>query len=86
MVLRRGRSSRVRGCYNLNLPALRKTLRISLGVLLVILGLLGGLVPFVQGWIFGIPGLLILSEYFPPVRKLVDWAKARLRRRGQPRE
>jgi len=57
--------------------ALRKTLRISLGVFLVILGLIGGLIPVVQGWIFGIPGLLILSEYFPGVKRLVDWAKAK---------
>jgi hypothetical protein len=56
---------------------LRKTLRISLGIFLVVLGLIGGLIPVVQGWIFGIPGLLILSEYFPGVRRLVDWAKAK---------
>jgi 4-hydroxybenzoate polyprenyltransferase len=67
--------------YNRKLPALRKTFRIALGVTLVILGLIGGLIPFVQGWILGIPGLLILSEYFPPVKRLVDWAKAKMQRR-----
>ncbi len=44
---------------------------------LVILGVIGGLLPVVQGWMFMIPGLLILSEYFPGLRKLVDWAKAK---------
>jgi hypothetical protein len=62
------------------LPALRKTFRITLGVTLVVLGLIGGLIPVVQGWMFGIPGLLILSEYFPPVKRLVEWAKAKASR------
>lgn len=54
---------------------LKKVFRISLGISLVILGIIGGLLPVIQGWMFMIPGLLILSEYFPPVRRLVDWAK-----------
>lgn len=54
---------------------MRRILRISLGVTLVILGIIGGMLPVVQGWMFMIPGLLILSEYFPPVRRLVEWAK-----------
>tara|TARA_Y100001968_G_C18743168_1_gene429916 strand:+ start:223 stop:366 length:144 start_codon:yes stop_codon:yes gene_type:complete len=41
----------------------------------VILGIIGGLIPVFQGWMFGIPGLIILSEYFPPLKRLVDWAK-----------
>jgi hypothetical protein len=49
----------------------------------VILGLIGGLIPILQGWMFGIPGLLILSEYFPPVKRLVDWAKAKAKRRSR---
>ncbi len=56
---------------------LRKITRISLGILLVILGVIGGFLPVVQGWMFMIPGLLILSEYFPPVKRLLDWAKAK---------
>jgi hypothetical protein len=46
-------------------------------VVLVLLGILGGLLPIVQGWMFLIPGLLILAEYFPGVRRLLDWAKAK---------
>jgi uncharacterized membrane protein YbaN (DUF454 family) len=56
---------------------LRKVLRISLGVVLVIIGIIGGFVPVLQGWMFMIPGLLILSEYFPGVKRLVDWAKSK---------
>ncbi|HSW50484.1 MAG TPA: hypothetical protein VLH09_09930 [Bryobacteraceae bacterium] len=56
---------------------MRKGFRIALGVGLVILGLIGGLLPVMQGWMFMIPGLLILSEYFPGVKRLVDWAKTK---------
>lgn len=54
---------------------MRKTLRISLGITLVILGIIGGMLPVIQGWMFMIPGLWILSEYFPPVRRALEWAK-----------
>lgn len=69
----------------------RKGLRLFLGLGLVILGFLGGFVPILQGWMFMIPGLIILSDYFPPVRRLVNWAKrkaagARSRKRGSEPE
>ena len=53
----------------------KKYLHISFGVLLVAIGLIGGLIPVFQGWVFGIPGLIILSKYFPKVNRLVSWAK-----------
>ena len=56
---------------------MRHTLRITLGFLLVIIGLIGGLIPIFQGWVFGIPGLIILADYFPPVKKILDWAKSK---------
>ena len=49
--------------------------KISLGIVLVIMGLIGGLIPIFQGWMFGIPGLIILSNYFPPVKRFLSWAK-----------
>lgn len=52
-----------------------KTARITLGIILVIIGLIGGLIPIFQGWMFGIPGLIILADYFPPAKQLLDWAK-----------
>ena len=52
-------------------------LKISLGLSLVIIGLIGGLIPIFQGWIFGIPGLILLAEYFPPAKRLLDWAKVK---------
>ena len=52
-------------------------IRIIIGTLLVILGLIGGLIPILQGWMLGIPGLIILAEYFPPLNRLLNWAKLR---------
>ena len=49
--------------------------KISLGIVLVIMGLIGGLIPIFQGWMLGIPGLIILANYFPPAKRLLNWAK-----------
>jgi|TARA_B000000609_G_C24134518_1_gene327466 hypothetical protein len=57
----------------------RHVLKITFGVLLLIIGLIGGLIPIFQGWIFGIPGLILLSDYFPPAKKLLKWAKLKAR-------
>ena len=54
---------------------LKHPLKITLGIILVFIGIIGGLIPIFQGWVFGIPGLIILSEYFPPLKRLVEWAK-----------
>jgi hypothetical protein len=54
---------------------IKQTARITLGIILVIIGLIGGLIPIFQGWVFGIPGLIILADYFPPAKRLLDWAK-----------
>ena len=54
---------------------IRDTFKISLGIVLVIIGLIGGLIPIFQGWIFGIPGLIILANYFPPIKYFLHWAR-----------
>ena len=51
--------------------------KISLGIILVIIGLIGGLIPIFQGWMLGIPGLIILANYFPPIKRLLIWAKGK---------
>lgn len=56
---------------------MRKIWRISLGVVLVLLGIIGGFIPILPGFVFGIPGLIILAEYFPWAQKILDWLKAR---------
>ena len=41
---------------------IKHAVRITLGLTLVIVGLIGGLIPIFQGWVFGIPGLIILAD------------------------
>ena len=57
---------------------IKHTLKILLGILLVIIGFLGGLIPIFQGWMFGIPGLIILANYFSPAKRLLNWAKKKM--------
>jgi hypothetical protein len=57
---------------------IKHTLKILLGIFLLIIGFLGGLIPIFQGWMFGIPGLMILSNYFPPAKRILNWAKKKV--------
>ena len=50
-------------------------IKIITGITLVIIGLIGGLIPIFQGWILRIPGLIILAQYFPPIKRLLNWAQ-----------
>ncbi len=50
-------------------------IKIGLGIILIIIGFLGGMVPIFQGWVFGIPGLIILSKYFKSAEKILKWVK-----------
>jgi hypothetical protein len=52
--------------------------RIILGILLILIGIVGLILPIMPGWVFIIPGLVILADYFHPVRRLLDWAKRKL--------
>ena len=56
---------------------IKDVIKISTGFILVFIGLIGGLIPIFQGWVFGIPGLIILSQYFPPIKKLINKIKER---------
>ena len=54
-------------------------LRTVWGMILVIVGVIGLIMPIMPGWVFLIPGLVLLSERFPRVRRLVEWAKEKSR-------
>ena len=58
---------------------IKDVIKISMGVILVLIGLIGGLIPIFQGWIFGFPGLIILSQYFPPIKKILNKIKKRIK-------
>ncbi len=47
------------------------------GFFLVFIGVIGLILPVMPGWIFLIPGLAMLSERFPSVRRLLEWARAK---------
>ena len=54
-----------------------------LGIILLIVGLIGGLIPIFQGWIFGLPGLMLLGSVFPSIKrmtkKIVSKAKKKIK-------
>ena len=61
---------------------LRATIRITAGIVLLIIGIIGLLVPIMPQWPFIIPGLLLLGDYFPPAKRLhgyimskIEWGK-----------
>jgi uncharacterized membrane protein YbaN (DUF454 family) len=62
---------------------LGKAVRLGSGFALVGLGLAGLVLPIMPGWVFLIPGLIILSDFFPPIRRLVAWAKAKAKAAGE---
>ena len=60
------------------------TVKTIIAIILIIIGLIGGLIPIFQGWVFGIPGLMLLGSVFPPVkrwtRKMILKAKRSVKR------
>ena len=60
------------------------TVKTIVALILIIVGLIGGLIPIFQGWVFGIHGLMLLGSVFPPVkrwtRKMIVKAKRRVKR------
>jgi uncharacterized membrane protein YbaN (DUF454 family) len=56
--------------------------RILGGIGLVLIGILGLMLPIMPGWLFIIPGLMVLADYFPPIRRLLNWAEQKLDERG----
>lgn len=57
---------------------MKKTLKIAGGICLILIGIVGLILPVMPGWAFIIPGLVILAEYFPAARRLVDWGKSKI--------
>ena len=60
-----------------------KIFRVVLGFILLVIGLIGGLIPIFQGWIFGLPGLMLLGSVFPSIKrmtkKIVSKAKKKIK-------
>ena len=56
----------------------KHTVRFTIGLVLVFIGLVGGLIPIFQGWVFGIPGLIILADYLPS-KETLEMGKKEIR-------
>ncbi|MCC7154591.1 MAG: PGPGW domain-containing protein [Bryobacterales bacterium] len=52
-----------------------KLLEVSAGAGLVVLGIAGLILPVMPGWVFLIPGLMILSRHFRWAKGMLEWAK-----------
>ena len=64
---------------------IQRAVRIVGGSLLLLIGVIGGFVPVLQGWIFVIAGLTLLAPESKRARRALDWAKAKVKR-GDHRE
>ena len=60
----------------------RKYIRIRVGVFLLILGVIGGFLPIVQGWIFIVLGLTVLfgDEFVNFLEGTIEKIKGRFKR------
>lgn len=52
-----------------------KIFKLLSGIGLCILGVIGLILPIMPGWVFLIPGLIILSDFFPPLKRLLHKAR-----------
>ncbi len=52
-------------------------LRLTLGIICILLGIAGTFLPILQGWLFFLLGVLLLSKDIPFFAKIADWLKAR---------
>ena len=57
--------------------------RLVLGGLLILIGIIGGFIPILQGWIFIIAGLGVIAPESQRARKMLEWVKAKVERRTE---
>jgi hypothetical protein len=53
--------------------------RLSAGSALILVGVIGGFIPVLQGWVFILAGLGILAQESDRARALLDWIRERAR-------
>jgi uncharacterized membrane protein YbaN (DUF454 family) len=54
-----------------------KPIKIAGGLFLIALGITGLILPVMPGWIFLIPGLMVIGEFYPPAYRFVEWLKSK---------
>ena len=52
-----------------------RLLRVVAGFAMLLVGVAGLILPIMPGWIFVIPGLIMLGREFRWARRMLDWAK-----------
>lgn len=57
----------------------RKIVRIVSGIGLILVGIVGLILPVMPGWVFIIPGLMIIADYYPPAKRLLEFIKRKFR-------
>ena len=55
-----------------------RMIRLSVGGLLLLVGVIGGFVPVLQGWLFILAGLSVMAPESPTARRTLDWAREKL--------
>ena len=63
-------------------PVTRQILRwgkIILGFVLILCGVIAGFLPVIQGWVFILGGLALLSSEFAWAKRIEDWVKMKFR-------
>lgn len=66
-------------------PIWRAT-RLVAGILMLLAGAVGGLLPILQGWIFVLAGLMLLAPESRFIRKRIVWTRTRLNLRRRRRK
>jgi len=59
--------------------------RLIAGSILLIVGVIGGFIPVLQGWIFILLGLSIVAPESERARQLLGWARTKARAAGATR-
>lgn len=49
----------------------------------MLVGVIGGFIPVMQGWIFVIAGLTIMAPESRRARRALDWAKSKVKRENK---
>lgn len=62
---------------------MRRFIRITIGISLLMLGLAGLVLPVLQGWLFLGTGALVLSRDVPLFARIVNWVSYRFPRAGR---
>ncbi|HEX9638135.1 MAG TPA: PGPGW domain-containing protein [Acidobacteriota bacterium] len=63
---------------------LKKSIRTVGGFALLGIGVIGGFIPVLQGWVFILAGLALLAVDYHWARRIKQWALAKFQRRRKP--